>query len=274
MIVRPSAVAGMFYTANPKVLSKEIESMLDEVAIQDFPYQLLSIIVPHAGYIYSGKTAAHAYKLLKNKKFKTIVIISPSHREYFPGISIFSGDAYRTPLGDVPINPEIRAELIQDDKIITSSTEGHMAEHAIEVQLPFLQKVLDKFDIVPIVIGDQQSEFCFHLGDKLGNVLKKYNALIVASSDLSHYHNSEEAEELDKIVMDDIRKFNITKLMEDIETERSEACGGGPIAAALTAAKHLGANHIEILHHCNSGDVTGDRDAVVGYLSAAAFKKN
>ncbi|MBI4811161.1 MAG: AmmeMemoRadiSam system protein B [Ignavibacteriales bacterium] len=274
MTVRPPAVAGTFYTANPKALSREIETMLADADVKDIPGSLLAIVVPHAGLVYSGKTAAHAYKLLQKRAFETIVIISPSHREYFTGISVFSGTAFRTPFGDIQVDEELRQEIIQGEKIIESSTRGQMSEHAIEVQLPFLQKVLKQFKILPIVVGDQRSEYCFHLGDKLAKVLVNRNALVVASSDLSHYHPADDADRLDEIIIDDIVKFNYKKLMEDIETERAEACGGGPIVAALTAAKQSGANHIEILHHCNSGDVSGDRDAVVGYLSAAALKIN
>ncbi|MDI6765280.1 MAG: AmmeMemoRadiSam system protein B [Bacteroidota bacterium] len=276
MIVRQPVVAGMFYPVNPRTLENEIGQMLSKAAINPSASvrhgNLIAIIVPHAGYVYSGLTAAHAYKLLQQTSFDTVVIISPSHREYFQGISVYSGDVYRTPLGDIAIDEDIREKLVKDDKLIEASTHGHTAEHAIEVQLPFLQKVLKNFKIVPIVMSDQGSELCYHLADRLAEVLKDKKALIAASTDLSHYHTAYEADKLDKIVIDDVAHFDYKKLSKDLETERAEACGGGPVVAALRAAKKLGANHVEILHQCNSGDVTGDRDAVVGYLSAAVLK--
>jgi len=274
MTVRPPAVAGMFYTANPKALGKEIDTMLSKATVKPLKGSIVALIVPHAGYLYSGLTAAHAYKSLRGLSFNTVVIISPSHREYFKGISIFAGNAYLTPLGDLTIDEKLRAEFLKNEKIITASDIGHTTEHAIEVQLPFLQTVLKDFKILPIVMGDQRHELCFHLGNKLGETLRGKNVLVVASSDLSHYHPYNEAEKLDKIVVDDIRQFDYEKLMEDLESERAEACGGGPIAAALIAAKKLNADCVEILHQCNSGDITDERDAVVGYLSAAVLRAN
>jgi hypothetical protein len=274
MTVRPPAVAGMFYTANPKALGKEIDTMLSKATVKPLKGSIVALIVPHAGYLYSGLTAAHAYKSLRGLSFETVVIISPSHREYFKGISIYDGSAYLTPLGNLTIDETLREEILKNEKIITASDIGHTTEHAIEVQLPFLQTVLKDFKILPIVMGDQCHELCFHLGNKLGETLRGKNVLVVASSDLSHYHPYDEAEKLDKIIADDIRQFDYEKLMEDLENERAEACGGGPVAAALIAAKKLNADCVEILHKCNSGDITGERDAVVGYLSAAVLRTN
>ncbi len=278
MTIRQPAVAGMFYPANPATLENEINQMLSKATINPSVLggyvSLVAIIVPHAGYVYSGLTAAHAYKLLQQTIFETVVIISPSHREYFREISVYSGDAYSTPLGNIGIDEEIREKLVQGNKFIEASTHGHTGEHAIEVQLPFLQKVLKDFKIVPIVMGDQRSELCYHLADKLAEVLKVKRTLIVASTDLSHYHSAEKADRLDKIVIDDVVHFDYKKLSKDIETDRAEACGGGPLVTTLATSKKLGANHIEILHHCNSGDMTGELDAVVGYFSAAVLKTN
>ena len=272
--VRQPAVAGMFYTANPKALGREINQMLEEAIAPQISGSLVALIVPHAGYTYSGATAAHAYKLLQNNPVQTVIVISPSHREYFKGISVFNGDAYRTPLGNITLDSTLINDLMKDENIIELSDRGHLAEHAIEVQLPFLQKVLGDFKLVPVIMGDQNRELCYHLGKKLAKVLKGKSALIVASSDLSHYHTADEADALDKITIDDLIKFDQEQLARDIENARTEACGGGPIIAALSAAKILGANHVEILHHCNSGNITGERDAVVGYLSAAITREN
>jgi hypothetical protein len=222
--------------------------------------------------MYSGVTAAHGYSLLKGKTIDTVVIISPSHREYFEGICVFSGNAYRTPLGDVQVDINLRDELLNEDESLLRNILGHRQEHAIEVQLPFLQRMLGDVKILPIVMGDQKRSFCVRLGDTLAKVLRGKNILLVASTDLSHYFPYSVAEKLDKIFIEDVAKFNDEKLMSDLEKERTEGCGGGPTVAVLRAAKKLGAQKVHILHHCNSGDVTGEKDGVVGYLSAAIVR--
>lgn len=272
--VRPPAVAGLFYPGDPSELGKAVDELLSQARPAPLDHNLVALISPHAGYVYSGFTAANGYKLLEGKRFTTVVIVSPSHREYFDGISVYGGTAYRTPLGDVPIDEELREALVRDDKVIAESSAGHREEHALEVQLPFLQKVLRDFKILPIVIGDQRREHCFHLGEKLGTILRGRQVLLIASTDLSHYYPYDVANSLDGIVIDHVRRFDYEQLMEDLETHRAEACGGGPVVATLLAAREMGANDVHILHHCNSGDVTGDRRAVVGYLSAAVVKKN
>lgn len=271
--IRPPAVAGMFYPDNPSVLSSQIDELLNRTKTHQLVGELRGLISPHAGYVYSGYTAANGYKLLEGKSYDTVVIVGPSHREYFDGISVYSGSGYRTPLGDVEIDGELREALIRDRGVIVASNFGHREEHAVEVQIPFLQKLLGNFKILPIVMGDQKREYCQLLADKLANTLnvKNKKILLVASTDLSHYYHYDVACKLDKIIIDDVQRFDYNQLMEDLETERAEACGGGPTVAMLAAAKKLGATKTEILHYCNSGDVTGDKEGVVGYLSAAVL---
>jgi AmmeMemoRadiSam system protein B len=272
--IRMPSVAGMFYPASASDLSHEVKQLLSNTPNISVDEDIVALISPHAGYQYSGQTAAHGFKLLKKKSFNTVVLVSPSHREYFSGISVYDGVAYKTPLGNLQIDKALRDELINNDPIIEQSARGHRQEHAIEVQLPFLQTVLPETKILPIVMGDQRREFCFHLGDRLATVLKNKKALMVASTDLSHFHPYDTAIKLDKIIIDDIESFDIEKLMTDIENESAEACGGGPTVAVLVAAHKLGANSAKILHYCNSGDVTGDHSSVVGYLSAAISRKH
>ena len=235
---------------------------------------IVALIAPHAGYQYSGATAANGYKLLKERVFDSVVIVSPSHREYFDGISIYNGSAYNTPLGNLLIDERLREELVEGDTIIEVSHRGHRQEHAVEVQLPFIQKVLGEIKILPIVMGDQRREYCFHLGTKLSKILKEKNALLIASTDLSHYHPYAIAQALDRIIIMDVARFDYEQMMQDLEMERAEACGGGPTVAVLIAALKLGANRVEVLHHCNSGDITGDHSSVVGYMSAAVLRAN
>ncbi len=272
--IRSPVVAGMFYPEEPQKLNSTIELLLSDVSKKNLNGSLVALIAPHAGYQYSGMTAANGYVLLKNRRFDCVVIVSPSHREYFNGISVYQGSAYRTPLGDMPVDDALREQLADGETTIEISERGHHQEHAVEVQLPFIQKVLGETRILPIVMGDQCREYCFHLGTKLSKILKGTNTLLVASTDLSHYHPYAIAKALDKIIISDIERFDFNKVMDDLEAERTEACGGGPTVAVLIAASRLGANRVKILHHCNSGDVTGDHGRVVGYMSAAVLRTN
>jgi AmmeMemoRadiSam system protein B len=272
--IREPAVAGMFYPGDRLTLDREVDALIKRVEVKKIKGELCGLISPHAGYIYSGYTAANGYRLLEGKSVQTVVIIAPSHREYFRGVSVFSGSAYSTPLGILEVDDALRSELVRGGGVIEASLSGHREEHAIEVQLPFLQKVLTDFRILPIVMGDQGRDFCVALGKRLGRILKERNALLVASSDLSHYYPYDVARKLDQVIINDVQEFREERLLEDLDSQRAEACGGGPIVAMLIAAKELGADKVEVLHYCNSGDVTGDKDGVVGYLSAAVMKAN
>lgn len=270
-LVRPCAVCGLFYPDDAAELRTEVGSLLERVGrVGKGGGRIRGVIAPHAGYMYSGYTAAHAYAFLKGQKYNVVVIISPSHQEYFDGISVFPGDAYSTPLGTVNVHNDLREKLLKNSSIVMASKKGHGSEHAIEVQLPFLQQALQEYTILPIVMGDQRRELCFHLGDVLSTILEGENHLLVASTDLSHYYPSEIANRLDSRMIEDIALFDQERLMEDLETGKTEACGGGPTVAIMTALGRLGVSTMEVLHHCNSGDITGDRHRVVGYVSAVA----
>ena len=268
--VRPAQVAGHFYPANPDKLKKDIQLLLDITKPKEKIEKIFGIVSPHAGYIYSGKTAAHAYNLLIGKQFKTVVIISPSHSEYFPGISVFEGDAYETPLGILEVDSEYRGKLETDDGTIFNGYDGHRKEHALEVQLPFLQTVLQDFKIVPVVMGDQSHRNIDLLAKKLADV-SDHETLIVASSDLSHFYDRKHADKLDSIVEKRVSEFDFESLQKDLETRNCEACGGGPIVALMKAAKLKNIQHSMVLHRCDSSDVTGDTKEVVGYLSAVVY---
>lgn len=268
--VREPAVAGMFYPASSTKLSAEIQEHLDSAQLKKFYEKVFGIVTPHAGYAYSGKTAAHAYKAVENKNYKTVIVISPSHREYFPGISIYSGDAYKTPLGDIELDKEMIAKLVAEKSYIFEGMNGHRSEHALEVQLPFLQTVLRGFKLVPIVMGDQRKLFIESLAEKLAQVIDD-ETLIVASSDLSHFHSKAEADRLDSKVEKRISAFDYEGLLSDLENQECEACGGGPIAVLMKAAALSGVKNADVLSRSDSGDTTGDNSEVVGYLSAVVF---
>lgn len=268
-IVRPAAVAGLFYEISQDIVKLNIDEYLENARVPKPKSTVRALVSPHAGYVYSGFTAAHAYKMIQGSKYDCVIVVGPSHREYFNGISIYPGDAYETPLGEIPINNEVREELLKEQTAITVSDSGHRSEHSIEVQLPFLQRVLGEFSFVPIIIGDQRRQLCNELAEAIVRVAKNRNILLVASSDLSHYHPYDEAVMLDNRVINELEKFDSETFINEIENHSFEACGGGPIAAVMNAARQLGADKAEILYYCNSGDITGDKSGVVGYLAAA-----
>ncbi len=269
--VRTPAVAGMFYPASSSELEQQLDLMFEIAKPKNNFGKVRGIISPHAGYVYSGKTAAYAYNTIKSKSYKTVVVISPSHREYFYGCSIYDGDAYATPLGEIEIDKATAEKIVANGEHISFGEMGHRGEHALEVQLPFLQKALSGFKLVPIVMGDQSEEIIDDLAQALAKSIDE-DTLVVASSDLSHFHSKEVALELDYRVLERVKNFNYEALVTDLNTGRSEACGGGPIAAMMKAMDLLGIRKVEVLAHSDSGDVTGDNREVVGYMSAVIYE--
>ncbi len=269
--IREPRVAGMFYPLDPTELEYKIKGFLNDVEIDTTFEKVVGLVSPHAGYDYSGKTAAYGYKTIENKKYKNVIILSPSHREYFRGISIYSGDAYKTPLGTIPVNKEIREKLVSESEIIFEGLEGHKAEHALEVQLPFLQVMLQDFQLLPIVIGDQSIEFIYDLVDSLVKNIDD-NTLLVASSDLSHFYSKAHAKVLDQVVINHINEYKFDELQEDLEKQRCEACGGGAIVAIMRALNEKNISNSKVLAYTDSGEMTGDNSEVVGYLSAVIYK--
>lgn len=271
--VREPAVAGMFYSREKSRLEEDLEILFESAGdVETFP-DIFGIVAPHAGYIYSGSTAAKAYKALETRDFKTAIVISPSHREYFPGISIFNGDAYSTPLGELEIDAGMREKMISQSNHIFEGINGHRNEHAVEVHLPFLQQINNYFKIVPVVIGDQSRKFIDGLADAIGSVWDE-DTIIVASSDLSHFHSGKTADKLDGIVERKINEFDFEGLQSSLEMNNCEACGGGGIVAMMKAADKLGFKKSQVLARTDSGKVSGRSDEVVGYLSAVIYGRN
>jgi hypothetical protein len=268
--VRRFSVAGTFYPGDPVELASTVERLtLSEPAKAG--KKIRGIIAPHAGYVYSGQTAGAVYGRLAGFEYDTVVVVAPSHREFFEGVSVYEGSAYATPLGVIAVDRALREELIEASPIVHASLAGHRSEHAVEVHLPFLQKVLTHFLLLPLVIGHQTPEVCFGLGKALGEILKKRDALVVASTDLSHFYPDDVAKQKDAVMIEDVARFDDESLMAHLEDGSTEACGGGPTVAVLAALKCLGANCAEIIAYATSGDVTGDRSSVVGYLGAIVY---
>jgi len=274
--VREPAVAGAFYPADPAELTKLVDGLLAKAPSPQLP-DVVALVAPHAGYMYSAEVAAYAYAALKGRKIERVVVISPSHIDAFPYSAVYDGQAYATPLGRIPVDRAFGAALAKSSKLIQLSDRGHRAasgraEHALEVQLPFLQRALVEFRLVPIVMGDQSYEACRALGLALAANIRGPETVIVASSDLSHYHKYDQAVSLDRKTLRAIEGFDYLSLWRNLQQQVWEACGGGPIVAAMIASEKLGARQAKVLKYANSGDVTGDKSQVVGYGAVAIYK--
>ena len=273
-VIRKPAVAGKFYPANPIELSKAVAALFTEAQKIPLSGRPLAVIVPHSGFLYSGKIAARAFKLLEGEQFDNVVVIAPSSTVFFKGCSVYEGQGYETPMGVVEIEKELSEKIASFNLSVYLSNMGHATgstrgEHALEVQLPFLQVVLGKFKLIAIVMGEQEEDTARALGQALGAALSGTNTLIVAASNLSHFHTQKEAKTMDSLLQSAVQKFDPKALMDAIESGKAEASGGGGIAAALHAAKQLGGKDIRFLGYGNSGETTGQVDEVVGYMSAA-----
>ena len=274
-LVRKAALAGTFYPADAKRLEKEIKSYLSRVTVDRSKEDICALIAPHAGYMYSGEVAAHAYRQVQGKNYATVVAIAPSHRQYFDFSSVFFGGSYETPLGPVPVDKELVEALDRGpEKSVRIGKEGHLqtAEHALEVHLPFLQVVLGSFSLVPVVMGSQSRRCTLELGRALSGVSRDRKVLIVASSDLSHFHGQDKAQSLDQHVVARINAFDPEGLLDDLERHDCEACGGGPIAAAMFAGRELGAAKAENLCYATSADTSGNFSQVVGYTAGIIYR--
>jgi MEMO1 family protein len=275
--VRQAAVAGSFYPADSKALSAMIDDMLAHASPPPISDPILAVVAPHAGYQFSGPVAAYTYAALKGRKFSRVIVIAPSHYEAFDFTSVYDGDAYATPLGSLRVEKAFTKRLASMSPTIRLSSQGHVptpkgAEHALEAQLPWLQRVLGNFELVPVVMGDQSYENSRALGIALAKLIQGTDTLIVASSDLSHYHPYDEAVKIDRKTLTALQAWDYLSMSQNFETRIWEACGGAPIVAAMIAAERLGANKALMLKYANSGDTTGDRSRVVGY-SADVFLK-
>ena len=272
--VRQPTVAGRFYPEDPEILRHDIREFLAHASPANIRGRLVALIAPHAGYAYSGGVAAHAYQLLQQHPAATLIVIAPSHFEKFPFVSVFNGRSYRTPLGELAVNRLLAEKLLQCEEVFVPAWKGHRdrggrAEHALEVQLPFLQVISPQCEIVPLVMGDQSWDLCEALGNQLARLAVEATFVIVASSDLSHYHTQETAQQLDGRFMDLLTGQNAHALYEAVARRQCEACGAGPVIATMLAAEQLRARQVEVLRYETSGEVSGDFSRVVGYLAAS-----
>ncbi len=269
--VRKPAVAGTFYPGDKAELETKVDDFLANAKKSDIKGRVLAIIAPHAGYEYSGQVAAHSFKQLEGTDFKKIIIISPSHYVSFDGMSVYNKGAFETPLGLVRIDEELANRVISKNKRFIFYPEAHLKEHAIEAELPFLQRVYkDKdFRIVPIVMGNPASGDIKILSDMLYDVADK-DTLLIISVDLSHYYPYDKAVELDTNSTGAIEKLDAQKMLEDINNHDTEIDAPIAVLGMITFANRFNAKAI-LLKYANSGDVTGDKSRVVGYSSILIY---
>lgn len=273
-LIRRSPIAGSWYPGRAEALSRAVRELLEAQESVQVARELIALISPHAGLRYSGPVAAAGYRLLEQYGFDTAVLLGPSHYVPFQGASVYPRGAFETPLGRVAVDEELAAAIEGGGRRITFFAEAHDREHSLEMQLPFLQVLAPEIAIVPIVMGDQRREnveaVAAALGDAVAGSSKRI--LLIASTDLSHFKSEAIAARMDGEVRRLVEEFRVDELMELVEQNREHACGGGPMVAVMLASRSLGASTVRTMRYGDSGDVTGDKSEVVGYLSSAVFK--
>lgn len=267
------AVAGTFYPSDEKTLKEMVNGFLSKAETRPADGKLIALISPHAGYQFSGQVAAYAYKNIAGRDIRTVILIGPSHHKAFNGASVYASGSMKTPLGKIKIDEKIAKSLINEKADIGFYPDAFEKEHSIEVQLPFLQQTLKDFRIVPVLVGAPTRQSFDFLADRLADILKKdEKTIIVASTDLSHYHDYDTAVKMDRKIIETIAGMSVNNVESYLMTGECEMCGGYPVILTMVAAQKAGATNGLIYKYANSGDVTGDRSRVVGYGAIGLYK--
>ena len=272
MDIRPSPIAGRWYPGDSNQLAASVDKYVDAARVAEIDGEVVGIIVPHAGHTYSGPVAGYAFKAVRDLQPDLVAVISPMHQPYSQPFLTCAHQAYQTPLGTLNVDHESVSAL--SDALETELGFGltpvrNDQEHSLEIELPFLQRVLSsEFDLLPVMVRDQSPKVVETLGRALAEVLVGRSALLVASSDLSHFYDQLQAETLDAEILSRVEAFDPPGVLQAEEEGKGFACGRNAIAAVLWAARELGANNVKVLNHATSGDVTGDYSGVVGYAAA------
>jgi AmmeMemoRadiSam system protein B len=276
--LRFPAVAGQFYPGEREELSQMIDEFLKNAKVPKIEGEIFGILVPHAGYIFSGPVAAYSYKAIQGKNFETVVLIGDSHYEYFDGVSVWDRGEWEAPLGRIKVDEELAKEILNFSKRFLVKDSAHLFEHSLEVQIPFLQKVLKNFKILPLIFGSEDKDWR-ELAKAILKLMEKKKILVVASSDLSHYPPYEVAQEADKRTIEGILSSDPEKFKENIETLKklfpdvaTFACAQDTIKTILEISKNL-KGKAKLLNYQNSGDtIYGEKSQVVGYCAIAFIK--
>ncbi len=275
--VRPSPIAGMWYEGIPGALSLGVDRYLDQAGIPELSGQVIGVIAPHAGHKYSGSVAGYAFAAVRGLDFELVAVLSPMHQPYSEALLTTAHEAYATPLGQVLVDKEMTADL--DSRLRPLLGEGltpvpYDQEHSLEIELPFLQRALaGDFKLLPVMVRSQSARVSQQLGQALAETLRGKNALIVASTDLSHFYTQKEAVAFDKEMLRRVESFSPDDVFSAEKEGRGFACGLGALTAVLWAARSLGADTVKVLRHATSGDITGDYSSVVGYGAAVILKQ-
>lgn len=278
--VRPSPIAGTWYPGTPEKLRETVDGFLARADYTPTQDALIALISPHAGYPYSGQTAAYAYRQLTGCRFDSVVLLGPSHYEDYGPVAVSAKKYYATPLGALELDQDYIAALSARWPLERVERDR---EHSLEIQLPFLQRMLGEFKIVPLmlslpfyIIGEKALAPCRELADVLADLSRSRRVLFVASSDLSHLPNYQSVKQLDAHTEELVAAYDVPALVSYMwQAGECRACGDAPIVTVLLAAKELGADRVRVLSRTNSGDVTGERDRadyIVGYMAAGVYK--
>ncbi|MCP4645936.1 MAG: AmmeMemoRadiSam system protein B [bacterium] len=262
MDARKPAVAGQFYPREAGRLRETAEQYLEASNVAPAPDRVVAVVAPHAGYVYSGPTAGYAYARIKGKSCNRVILLGCSHRYFIETASVFCQGAFDTPLGTFPIDEAFATELA--GKLDSKTSEPHMLEHSLEVQLPFISVAIGTVPIVPVLFGGQPGDWHVGVGEALAELADDTD-LVIASTDLSHYLSEEEANAVDRRSLDDVLAQDVGRFAKDIGSGASSMCGAAAVAAAMTLAKARGATEWNLLDYRTSAHASGDYDRVVGY---------
>jgi MEMO1 family protein len=274
--LRPSPIAGQWYEGEPKALARSVDSYLDHAQLPELHGDVIGVVAPHAGHQYSGPVAGYAFAALRGRTPDLVAVLSPFHNYHSAPLLTSAYEAYETPLGQIPIDQtstQALETLIEPTLGFGLTHISNDPEHSLEIELPFLQRALaSEWKLLPIMVRAVEPRVSQALGKALAKVLQGKNAILVASTDLSHYYDQEKALACDHFMLSKIEAFDPDGAFEAERSDKGFACGLGALTAVLWACKELGADEVKILHHATSGDVTGDYSGVVGYGAAAILK--
>jgi AmmeMemoRadiSam system protein B len=275
--IRPSPLAGRWYPANPNTLAEGVDHYIQQADVPDLPGSIIALVSPHAGHQFSGPVAGYCFAALRGLTPDLVVILSPYHQFHTGAILTSTHQAYQTPLGTVPIDREkldMIDQQLQEREGISLTRISRDSEHAVEILLPFFQRVLENdFQFIPLMIRQQDPQLMKSLGAILANLLKSNHVLLTASTDLSHFFPAEEAAKMDQTVIKHIKSLNPERLYQAQNTGSGSACGVGALAAVIWAASAEGNAVAHHLHYAHSGDITGDHSSVVGYAAAVITRE-
>jgi AmmeMemoRadiSam system protein B len=274
--VRPSSIAGTWYEGNPTALARIVDQYLDQAELPELPGEVIAVIAPHAGHVYSGPVAGYAFAAVRGYTPDVVAVLSPMHQPYFEALLTTAHSAYGTPLGPIKVETDVVTKL--DARLRASLGFGltqvsNDREHSLEIELPFLQRALSgDFKLLPVMVRAVAVKLSRQLGMDLADTLRDKNALLVASTDLSHFYPQDQAVALDSEMLRRVEAFDPEDIFNAEKDELGFACGLGALTAVLWASKALGADTVKVLRHATSGDVTGDYSSVVGYGAAVVLK--